>query len=76
MTCAGNPCNLSALAAVDAALAAVDASTLHGELGWRASETFEGGLRGTLRWYLHNGQRVREVTRGAYRSWVNTQYGQ
>jgi dTDP-glucose 4,6-dehydratase len=31
---------------------AIDASKLEGELGWRAAENFESGLRKTVRWYL------------------------
>jgi dTDP-glucose 4,6-dehydratase len=31
---------------------AIDAAKLEGELGWRARETFETGLRKTVRWYL------------------------
>jgi dTDP-glucose 4,6-dehydratase len=31
---------------------AIDAAKLEGELGWRASENFETGLRKTVRWYL------------------------
>jgi dTDP-glucose 4,6-dehydratase len=31
---------------------AIDASKLESELGWRAQETFETGLRKTVRWYL------------------------
>ncbi|HEX4183015.1 MAG TPA: dTDP-glucose 4,6-dehydratase [Caulobacteraceae bacterium] len=31
---------------------AIDAAKLEGELGWRASETFETGLAKTVRWYL------------------------
>jgi dTDP-glucose 4,6-dehydratase len=31
---------------------AIDASKLEGELGWRARETFETGLRRTVDWYL------------------------
>jgi len=33
---------------------AIDASKLERELGWRAQETFETGLRKTVRWYLDN----------------------
>lgn len=33
---------------------AIDASRLEGELGWRASETFETGLEKTVQWYLDN----------------------
>ena len=53
---------------------AIDASKVQGELGWRASETCESGLRKTLRWYLDNGEWMREVTSGAYRDWVKKQY--
>jgi dTDP-glucose 4,6-dehydratase len=31
---------------------AIDATKLETELGWRAEETFETGLRRTVRWYL------------------------
>jgi dTDP-glucose 4,6-dehydratase len=31
---------------------AIDASKLEAELGWRAQEDFESGLRKTVRWYL------------------------
>ena len=31
---------------------AIDADKLEGELGWRAEETFETGLRKTVQWYL------------------------
>ena len=31
---------------------AIDASKLEGELGWRARETFETGIRKTVEWYL------------------------
>lgn len=31
---------------------AIDASKLERELGWRAQETFESGLRRTVQWYL------------------------
>ena len=31
---------------------AIDATKLETELGWRAEETFETGLRKTVRWYL------------------------
>ena len=33
---------------------AIDASKLETELGWRACETFESGLRKTVLWYLRN----------------------
>ncbi len=33
---------------------AIDAGKLETELGWRARETFETGIRRTVRWYLDN----------------------
>ncbi len=33
---------------------AIDASKLETELGWRAQETFDSGLRKTVEWYLAN----------------------
>ncbi len=35
---------------------AIDASKLEQELGWRARETFDTGLRKTVEWYLDNEQ--------------------
>jgi dTDP-glucose 4,6-dehydratase len=33
---------------------AIDASKIERELGWKPTETFESGLRKTIRWYLEN----------------------
>jgi len=33
---------------------AIDATKLEGELGWRAQENFDSGLRKTIAWYLEN----------------------
>ena len=33
---------------------AIDATKLETELGWKAQETFETGLRKTIQWYLDN----------------------
>ena len=33
---------------------AIDARKIERELGWRPAETFETGLRKTVRWYLDN----------------------
>ena len=54
----------------------IDASKIERELGWRPRETFEGGLRKTIRWYLENQQWVANVTSGAYRDWVALHYGE
>ena len=54
---------------------AIDPTKLAGELGWRPSEAFEGGLARTVDWYLANEAWVANVTSGAYREWVARQYG-
>ncbi|MGE8628479.1 dTDP-glucose 4,6-dehydratase [Achromobacter denitrificans] len=53
---------------------AIDASRLERELGWKPAETFESGIRKTVQWYLDNQQWVANITSGAYRDWINTQY--
>lgn len=53
---------------------AIDARKLERELGWRPAETFESGIRKTIRWYLDNQEWVLNVTSGAYRDWVQKHY--
>ena len=53
---------------------AIDARKLERELGWRAQETFDTGLRKTVEWYLTHRDWVEEVTSGAYQRWVSTNY--
>jgi dTDP-glucose 4,6-dehydratase len=53
---------------------AMDAHKIERELGWKPKETFETGLRKTVRWYLENSAWVRDVTSGAYRQWIATHY--
>ena len=53
---------------------AMDASKIERELGWRPRETFESGIRKTVRWYLENEDWVRDVTSGGYRQWIETHY--
>jgi dTDP-glucose 4,6-dehydratase len=55
---------------------AIDATKLEGELGWRAQETFESGIRKTVRWYLDTGAWVQAVGSGEYRHWMERQYGE
>ena len=54
---------------------AIDCGRINEELGWRAKETFESGLRKTIRWYLDNPQWVQSIKTGAYRDWISKQYG-
>ena len=53
---------------------AIDARKLERELGWKPAETFETGIRKTVRWYLDNRAWVAHVQSGAYRDWVATNY--
>ena len=55
---------------------AIDAGKIERELAWRPAETFETGLRKTVRWYLDHADWVAEVTSGAYREWTRLQYEQ
>lgn len=54
---------------------AIDARKIERELGWKPAETFETGIRKTVRWYLDHGAWVDNITSGAYREWVSKQYG-
>ena len=54
---------------------AIDASKLENELGWKAAENFESGIRKTVQWYLDNQEWVQSVTSGEYRKWMDSQYG-
>ena len=53
---------------------AIDARKLERELGWKPAETFDTGIRKTVRWYLDNLAWVAHVQSGAYRDWVATNY--
>lgn len=54
---------------------AIDASKISEELGWSARETFASGIRKTVSWYLENVTWVENVKSGAYRHWVEQNYG-
>ena len=53
---------------------AIDARKIERELQWKPRETFDTGLRKTVRWYLENDAWVRDVTSGSYREWIATHY--
>lgn len=54
---------------------AINADKIRQELAWQPMETFETGIRKTVRWYLDNQEWVHHVSTGAYRQWVEKQYG-
>jgi len=53
---------------------AIDASKIERDLGWRPAETFDTGIRKTVRWYLDNPVWVEGVVSGSYRDWLQKQY--
>jgi dTDP-glucose 4,6-dehydratase len=46
---------------------AIDASKLENELGWRAQETFETGIKKTVRWYLERSDWWKPLRETVYR---------
>ena len=45
------------------------------ELGSRCSVGFERGLAQTVQWYLDHEAWWRDVTSGAYKAWIDKNYG-
>jgi dTDP-glucose 4,6-dehydratase len=54
---------------------AIDARKTEATLGWKPVETFETGIRKTVRWYLDHQDWVANVVSGGYRDWIDTHYG-
>ena len=54
---------------------AIDCSRIENELGWRPAHRFDTGLRDTVHWYLENSAWVDHVRSGAYREWMDINYG-
>jgi dTDP-glucose 4,6-dehydratase len=54
---------------------AIDCSKLKAELGWTQRHDIESGLVSTVRWYLENPAWVARVKSGAYREWLDANYG-
>ena len=53
---------------------AIDCSKMKEALGWAPSQSFETGLRRTVRWYLDNKAWVDSVRTGDYRKWIEKNY--
>ena len=51
------------------------ASKIERECGWTPKETFDTCMRATVKWYLENDEWVRDVRSGAYREWIEKNYG-
>jgi dTDP-glucose 4,6-dehydratase len=54
---------------------AIDCTKIERELGWAPAESFESGIRKTIEWYLGAGSWINQVRSGAYREWIDLQYG-
>ena len=54
---------------------AIDPSLVESELAWQPRETWESGLKKTIRWYQDNGPWIEKVRNGAYRDYYKSQYG-
>jgi dTDP-glucose 4,6-dehydratase len=54
---------------------AIDATKLAGELGNRRKIDFASGLGRTIHWYLEHEDWWRDVTSGAYKAWIDKNYG-
>lgn len=53
---------------------AIDATRIMNELGYQPQESFETGIRKTIRWYLENEAWWRSVMDGSYKDWIDRQY--
>ncbi len=55
---------------------AINARKIRGELGWTPSESFETGIRKTIRWYLANQDWVNGLMSEKYTEWIALNYSQ
>jgi dTDP-glucose 4,6-dehydratase len=53
---------------------AINASKIVNDLNWHPTETFETGIKKTVKWYLDNQSWVKNVTNGDYLTWVARNY--
>ncbi|GAI83731.1 unnamed protein product, partial [marine sediment metagenome] len=53
---------------------AIDSTKIKNELDWQPEETFETGLRKTIKWYLNNKAWVNTIKTGAYKTWLANNY--
>jgi dTDP-glucose 4,6-dehydratase len=54
---------------------AIDCSKLKRELGWTQRHDLDQGLRDTVGWYLAHPDWIERVRTGAYRDWIQKNYG-
>lgn len=54
---------------------AINPAKAETELGWLPLETWESGLKKTIRWYQENNEWITRARSGAYRDFYSQQYG-
>ena len=55
---------------------AIDCSKIEKELGWVPLESFSGGIKKTILWYLDNQAWAARIISGEYMTWAKEHYGQ
>ncbi len=55
---------------------AINCDKIKRELGWRQTVDFDAGLEKTIDWYLEHPAWIDRVRSGAYRQWMEKNYGQ
>ncbi|MFO1518596.1 MAG: dTDP-glucose 4,6-dehydratase [bacterium] len=53
---------------------AINCRKIETELGWEPEESFESGIRKTVRWYLDHPEWIQSVKSGDYRRWIEQNY--
>lgn len=53
---------------------AIDSTKIKNELHFQPQETFETGLRKTIKWYLNNQKWVNSIKTGEYKKWIDVNY--
>ncbi len=54
---------------------AIAPDKISAELGWEPETSFGEGIRKTIRWYLENGEWLKNVTSGEYQNYYEKMYG-
>lgn len=53
---------------------AIESTKIKKQLNWKASETFESGMKKTVEWYLANAEWVQHIVSGSYQDWIKKNY--
>lgn len=54
---------------------AIDCTKIKNTIEWKPTHNFSDGMRKTINWYLNNQEWVQNIQSGAYRDWLEKQYG-